>query len=124
MPVALGATARLTILFPKCRPKAPATRTYYATRNCSPRIQSQPRHLTIRRSQQRKKTRKIRKRGSKIRGGSTLVNKPWPLASILRPKRKRSRLDASTIIRKAIMRMIVSNFQKTSVGLGKLRAGD
>ena len=122
MHVAPGATARPTTLCQRCRPKAP--RTLPAPRNLSQKIQSQRRHVVIRRSRLRRRIKRKRRKNSGTRGGSTLVSKPRPLESTPRPQRRSSRPDALTIIRKATMQMSAPNLQKTSVGLGNLRASD
>ena len=124
MRVAPGAIVRLIILLPRCRPKAPVTRTYPAPRNLSSKMQIQPRHVTMWRSRLKKKTRRKRRRGSGTRGESILMSKPRPLESIPRPQRRRSRPDASTVMKKAIIQMSAPNLQKISVSLGNLRASD
>ena len=112
MPVAPRATTRLTILLLRYRPKTLAIRTYPALKNLSPRIQSQPRHITMWRSQLKKRIGRIRRRGSKTRGRSILVSKPRPLALTPRLQRKRYRPDALIVIKKATMQMSTPNLQK------------
>ena len=127
MPIAPGATARPKILLSRNRPKAPNTPP--APRNLSPRIQSQPRHVTMRRSRLRKRTRRIRRRSSET-VSKNKTNKPRQLMTTPRPQRRRRRgvtqvrSRISTVIRKAIMPATVPSLQKTSIGLGNLRAGD
>ena len=131
MLIALGATARLITVPQRCRPKALKTRP--APKNPNPRIRSQPHHVTIWRSHLRRTTGKIRRRGSRVKGGNTLRSRKSrlrPLTSILpmsQRKRRRSimlvKSRVSSVIRKAIL-LATAPSQKTSVGLDNLCAGD
>ena len=67
--------------FFRCRPKSSATRTHHTPKNLSPRIRSQPRHVTMRRSRLRRRTGRKRGKGSGTRSRSTLVSKPRLLES-------------------------------------------
>ena len=122
MPVAPGATARSIIFLLRCRPKAPTTKNHSAPRNRSTRIQSQPRHVIKRRIRLRRRTRRKKRRGFGTRGGSTLVSKSRPLESIPRPQWRKSRPNASTVIRKVTMQISALNLQKTSIGLSNFHA--
>ena len=125
MPVVLKATAHLTTLFQRCKPRKqlpknptlrnPGPRTK-AGRQQSPRLlcsaAMSPSSLIA-----RKKRRSIRKR-SKI--GKTLLQLPRTIS--LRVKKA---IKSATIARKkAIFQDTSQNLQKTSISLGKLCASN
>ena len=131
MLVTPGAIARLTTLPWRCKPKAP--RICPAPKKSNPRIQSQPHYVTMRRSHLRRIIEMIRRRGYEVKGGNTLgsgKSRLWPLTSIppmFQRKRRRGvtlvKSRVSTVIKKATL-LTTALSQKTSVGLGNLRAGD
>ena len=131
MLVAPGATARLTTLPQKCRPKA--LRTCPAPKKPNPRIRSQPHHVTMWRSHLRRTTGRIKKRGSRVKGGNTLGSKksrlrpPTSIPPISRKKRRKGvtlvKSRVSIVIKKTTLPATAPS-QKTSVGLDNLRAGD
>ena len=127
MPVASGATTCPTILLLRYKPKAP--RIPSAPKNLSPRIQSQPRHKTMRQSWPKRKTRRIRRRSSKTVSGNK-TNKLRQLVRTPRPQRRKRRGVTQakscilTVIRKVITPATAPSLQKTSVGLGNFCAGD
>ena len=131
MLIALRATARLITLSQRCRPKAP--RTCPAPKKPNPRIQSQPHHMTMRRSHLRRTTRRIRRKGSEVKSRNILESKksrlrlPTSIPLISQRKRRRNVMlvisRVSTVIRKATLLATVPS-QKTSVSLGNLHADD
>ena len=139
MPVAPRATARLTILLPRCRPKAPATRTQPIPRNPGPRKQSRPTarlplqfapsSLRLKRPPAQIKKGSFLRRRRRSRTGKTIPRQLGLMPTTLRLMRRKNGTTkatggAITARRRAIFRGTARNFHKTSIRLGNFCVKD
>ena len=123
MPVALEVTVHPTILPQRCRPRESLPKNP-APRNSGPRKQSRPMarpllHPALMSPSSLLARKRRRSIGRRSRTGKTLLRPPGTT-----PLRVRKAIGSAIIARRrAILWEIARNLQKTSVGLGNLRAG-
>lgn len=118
------AIAHSIILFQRYKPKT--LKIFFVPNNLNSRIQSPLRHMRIWRSRLKKR---IKNRGPKNISKNALGTEKeillaLKLLSLRLQKKRKSSSNTSIVTQRAIISMIASTFQKTSVNLNNLCAND
>ena len=124
MLVISGATARPTTVPQRCKPREPLPRNP-APRNPGPKKQNRltakpPLYLALMSPSSLVASKRRKSIGKRSKTGKTLLRPPETI-----PLRVRKATRSATIVRKsAILQETTRILKKTSISLGKLRAGD